>query len=82
MRTRTMCAVLLALAGCGTSVSGTVQDKRESRNGMGLLVRELCIGDSRESCAWHVLRGKYAAGWYGRCDIGERYPDCRALIRI
>jgi hypothetical protein len=84
MRTRMLTlifgtAVLLALAGCGPKVSGDVQDKRQERNGI-VMVRELCLGDSKTDCTWHHLRGKYAYGWYRRCDVGERYPDCRALF--
>lgn len=70
----------LSLVACGGSdITGTVQDKRQSAHSIAPK-RELCIGDSKTSCTWQPLTGKYASGWYGRCDIGEYYPDCTALF--
>jgi predicted small secreted protein len=69
----------LMLAGCD-DVSGVVRDKREVPDTAGLTVRELCLGDNVATCTWHRLRGANAYGWYRRCDVGERYPDCRTLF--
>lgn len=70
---------VLVLAAC-SHTEGVVQDKREHRNGLGIVIRELCLGESKTTCAWHQLRGTPSLGWYRRCDIGELYPDCRTLL--
>lgn len=77
--TITALALAVLAAGCTTAVSGTVQDKRSQPGRLGLQARELCLGTAKQTCTWHLLRGKYAAGWYQRCDIGEPYPACRSI---
>jgi hypothetical protein len=80
MRTRlvtALAAVVLLLTACEPDVSGTVQDKRTSPGKLGATIRELCIGNTKDSCTWHRLHGKYARARFNRCDVGEQYPACR-----
>jgi predicted small secreted protein len=69
-------ALAVLVAGCGPA-DGVVRDKRERPGTLGVTVRELCIGESRQTCTWSPVGGKTSKTWYRRCDIGERYPDCR-----
>lgn len=69
--------ILVLLVGCNPFPSGIVQDKRESAGALGLTVFEVCLGESKQTCTWHQVTGKFRGRAYDRCEIGERYPDCR-----
>jgi hypothetical protein len=64
---------VITLSGC---TEGTVWGKRSSRDRFGMVTRELCIGDSRETCTWIHQR---KPAWYTHCDVGEQYPRCARI---
>lgn len=74
----TLAFVLVTASGCA---SGTVQAKRRVKTEIPKVYGyELCLGKSKSDCTWTRLTQKYGKVEYDRCDVGEKFPDCRSAF--